>query len=141
VIAYIDSSVLLRLVLNQPPTLVEWPLLTGGIASPLLAVECHRTLDRYWRENLLTDEVYAAKRQETETVLSRLERVALDDTILRVAAQPFPTIVRTLDAIHLASAIAYRAAQPGDERPLLFATHDTQLARAARAMNFEVIGA
>lgn len=37
--------------------------------------------------------------------------------------------------------MTYRSAQPPDERPLLFATHDTQLARAARAMHFEVIGA
>jgi hypothetical protein len=35
----------------------------------------------------------------------------------------------------------YRSAQPSDERPILFATHDLALARAARAMHFEVIGA
>ena len=65
---------------------------------------------------------------------------ALDIHILRVAAQPFPTIIAALDAIHLATAMAYRAAHFVEERPLLFATHDHQLARAARAMNFEVVG-
>jgi predicted nucleic acid-binding protein len=141
VIAYLDSSVLLRIVLEQPGTLGEWHDLTVGIASPLLAVECYRTLERFWRLDQYDDETYAAKREDTATFLRRFDMVALDEQVLRIAEQPFPTIIRTLDAIHLASALAYRAAQPPDERPLLFATHDSQLARAARAMNFEVIGA
>lgn len=140
-IAYIDSSILLRVVLQQPDTLAEWPELTQGVASPLLGVECHRTIDRLWRLDDFDEETYAAKQRETQTFLARFEMVPLDDSILQMAAQPFPIIVRTLDAIHLASAMSYRAALPPDERPLLFATHDTQLARAARAMHFEVIGA
>ena len=35
----------------------------------------------------------------------------------------------------------FRGKQPEDERPILFATHDKQLARGARAMNFDVLGA
>jgi hypothetical protein len=34
----------------------------------------------------------------------------------------------------------YRAGQPPDERPILFATHDVALAAAAKAMHFDVIG-
>lgn len=140
-IAYLDSSVLLRVILEQPDSLAEWPELTVGVSSALLTVECHRTLDRYWQQDALNDDSYAAKRQETGTLLGRLDLIALDQHVLRVASQPFPTIIRSLDAIHLASAIAYRAVQPPDERPIVFATHDHQLARAARAMNFEVLGA
>lgn len=140
-IAYLDSSVLLRIVLEQPGALPEWPTLTGGVSSSLLAIECHRTLDRFWRLDDLDEETYAAKRLDTAILLERFETVPLDEHVLRTASQPFPTIVRTLDAIHLSSAIAYRAAQPPDERPIVFATHDHQLARAARAMNFEVLGA
>ncbi len=44
-----------------------------------------------------------------------------------------PTIVKTLDAFHLTSAIAVRERR-GVE--LLFATHDTQQATAARALGF-----
>lgn len=140
-IAYIDSSVILRIVLPEGPPLREWPQLEGGVSSPLVAVECHRTLDRYWLQGRLDAEEVEAKRHQVATILRRLEPVPLDETALHRAAQPFPTIIATLDAIHLTSAILYRAAQPLDERPLLFATHDTQLARAARAMNFEVLGA
>ncbi len=140
-IAYIDASVLLRIVLPQPARLAEWPQLEVGIANPLVRVECHRTLDRYWLQGHFTAAEVEAKRSEIDAILSRLRPIALDDLLLISASQPLPVILGTLDALHLASAIAYRTAQPSDERPLLFATHDSQLARAARAMNFEVLGA
>ena len=44
-----------------------------------------------------------------------------------------PTIVNTLDAIHLASAIALRDRRGID---LVFASHDDQQATAARALGF-----
>ena len=140
-IAYIDSSVILRMVLPEGPRLREWPQLEGGVASPLVTVECHRTLDRYWLQGRLDAEELVAKSREAMAILKRLEPVPLDEFALHKAAQPFPAIIATLDALHLASALLYRAAQPPDERPIVFATHDHQLARAARAMNFEVVGA
>ena len=140
-IAYIDSSVLLRIILPQPGRLVEWPRLEGGVANAVVAVECHRTLHRYWLQGHFTESELASKRSETDSILKRLSPVELNDAILASASKPFPVILGSLDAIHLASAMTYRTAQPPDERPLLFATHDTQLARAARAMDFEVIGA
>jgi hypothetical protein len=51
-----------------------------------------------------------------------------------------PAIVAALDALHLVSAVLYRSAQPKDGRPIYFATHDGQLAAAARALHFEVLG-
>ena len=100
VIAYLDSSVLLRIIFGEPNPLDEWRELHGSLDI--------RTLDEH---------------------------------VLDVAAQPLPTPLTTLDAIHLATAIIARASQPDGERPILFATHDKQLATAARAMHFEVIGA
>jgi hypothetical protein len=44
-----------------------------------------------------------------------------------------PTVVRTLDALHLASALLLREQQ--NEAPL-FATHDVQQSVAARALGF-----
>jgi predicted nucleic acid-binding protein len=141
VIAYLDSSVLMRIILAEPNPLVEWPDLHGGVSSALLAVEGFRTFDRLWHRNELTEEELAAKRETFRTFLGRLDIRTLDQNVLDTASQPLPTSLTTLDAIHLATAILYRAAQPDNERPILFATHDNQLATAARAMHFEVIGA
>ncbi|HUR80203.1 MAG TPA: PIN domain-containing protein [Thermoanaerobaculia bacterium] len=139
-IVYLDSSVVLRIVLGEPNSLREWGRITLGITSTLTRVEAARTLDR----NALLGaslETTNTKRAEINDVFSRIDFLKLDDDVLVEASQAFPVVVAALDAIHLASALLYRAAQPPAERPLLFATHDAQLARAARAMNFEVLGA
>jgi predicted nucleic acid-binding protein len=140
VIAYIDASVLLRVVLKQDHPLEQWDDLEGGIASSLVTVEAHRTLDQLWHRHELTDSELAQKRVLLMTFLPHLEFQVLDDRVLDLAAQPLPTSLATLDAIHLATAMMYRAGQPTDERPISFATHDVQLARAAKAMHFDVIG-
>ena len=38
-IAYADSSVILRLILGQPDALSEWPSVERGVASELVEVE------------------------------------------------------------------------------------------------------
>ena len=140
-IAYLDASVVLRVLLKQANSLAEWELLHEGVCSRLLAVECHRTLDRFWREDRITDAEFESKRAEVNAIVARSTVVPLNNRVLASASQPMPTIVAALDAIHLASALLYRSVQEPDERPVFFATHDKQLATAARALNFEVIGA
>jgi predicted nucleic acid-binding protein len=141
VIAYIDSSVLLSIVLDQQPQLEEWHELQGGVSSVLLGVESSRSLDRLWHQGHFDEEELATKRMDAAAILQRIEKIPIGEGVLEIAALPLPTPLRTLDAIHLATAITYRRMQPKDERPILFATHDQQLAKAAAAMHFEVIGA
>jgi len=45
-IAYVDASVLLRVVLRQPNALPEWTQIDRGVASALVTTESLRTLDR-----------------------------------------------------------------------------------------------
>jgi predicted nucleic acid-binding protein len=137
VIAYIDTSVLLRVLLQQPGILKEWDQLEIGLASVLLRVEALRGLDFLWHRRELDAAELFDKRQRLAEFWERLDLKEITPPILDIAAQPFPTPIRTLDAIHLATAIVSRRRA---ERPLVFATHDTQLARAARAMHFDVIG-
>ncbi len=44
-IAYFDSSVLLRVVLGQKNQLDQWQAIETGVASALVEVECLRTID------------------------------------------------------------------------------------------------
>jgi len=141
VIAYVDWSVVLRIVFREPDPLEEWSLLTVAVTSTLLRVEAWRAIERETVLRVRTDETLREKRNELADVLSRLTYVPVDEDLLQEAAQAFPTVVGTLDALHLATALVYRYAQPPEQPPLLFATHDAQRARAARAMHFEVIGA
>ncbi len=57
--------------------------------------------------------------------------------IVHMAAGAMPTVLRTLDGLHLATAISLRNSR---REPEIIATHDRVLAIAARASGFEVIG-
>ncbi|HYI10821.1 MAG TPA: type II toxin-antitoxin system VapC family toxin [Thermoanaerobaculia bacterium] len=139
-IAYLDSSVLMRIILQEANPLREWDELVVGVSSVLISVEGYRTLDQLWHRNQLDENDVAEKRLLLETFLPRLDLKELTPDVLKLASNALPTPVRTLDALHLATAMLYRMTQPGDERPIFFATHDVQLAKAAKAMHFDVIG-
>lgn len=137
-IAYLDSSVLLRLVLVEPGRLREWPKVEQGVTSALTEVECLRTLDLLVLRGALAGEDAAERRAVIYGLLEAVELVELGAGVLARAAQPFPVPLGTLDAIHLATALLWRER---GERALAFATHDAALALAARASGFEVVGA
>jgi predicted nucleic acid-binding protein len=137
VIAYLDSSVLLRVVLRQPDALAQWRRIDRGVASALVEVECLRTLDRLRIAAGLTDRELARRRQAVFRVLDATEVVEVTRPVLARAAQPMPTALGTLDAIHLATALLWREWRGED---LVFATHDTALALASRASGLVVVG-
>jgi predicted nucleic acid-binding protein len=136
-IAYVDSSVLLRVILGQRDVLKEWGRLTQGIASALVEVECLRTLDRLRVAQGFTDEMIAQQRGAVYRLLEAMEIVEITYPVLARAAQPLPTALGTLDAIHLATALLWKE-QTGKE--LSMATHDVALAIAAKASGLRVIG-
>jgi uncharacterized protein len=137
VIVYVDSSVLLRIVLGEPGPLRQWRSIARPIASELIRLECLRTIDRARVQYRLDDQQVAAQRAAVLEQLEAFETIPIDGMVLQRAAEPFPTLLGSLDAIHLASALLARALLPG----LQFATHDSPLAVAAQAMGFGVLGA
>lgn len=128
-IAYLDSSVLMRIILQEANPLREWDELEHGVSSVLISVEGYRTLDQLWHRNQLDENDLAEKRLLLATFLPRLDLKELTPDVLKLASNALPTPLRTLDALHLATAMLYRTTQPGDERPIFFATHDVQLQR------------
>ena len=136
-IAYVDSSVVLRVVLGQRDRLNEWGSIVSGISSGLIEVECLRTIDRFRLATGQPDDQTASQREAVYRVLEAVEMIEPTATILRRAAQPLPTPLGTLDAIHLATAAMWREAR-GKE--LTVATHDRALGLAARASGFRVVG-
>lgn len=136
-IAYLDSSAILRVVLGQPGRLDEWPQILTGVTSSLAEVECARTIDRLRVLLRLSAEQAVETREAVDRILGSLEIVSLEPRVLRRAMQPRTEPLGTLDALHLATAEAWRDAQ-GKEP--VFATHDPQLALAARASGFRVAG-
>jgi len=137
VIAYLDSSVVLRVVLGQRGRLKEWRRIESGVASALVQVECLRTLDRLRLRGGILDEDLAARREAVYRLLEDVEVVEPSEAVLERASLPMPTPLGTLDAVHLATALLWREA---GARDLVMATHDAALALAARALGFRVAG-
>lgn len=135
--AYLDSSVILRVVLGQPGRWEDWPSVTLGIGSGLVEVECLRTLDRLRLAGVLSDDELAVRREAVYRLLEEMELVEPTTPVLRRAAQPSLVPLSTLDAIHLATALLWRETRGLD---LVMATHDGALATAARANGVRVLG-
>jgi predicted nucleic acid-binding protein len=138
VIAYLDTSALLRLVLREQGALEELLSAQALVSSELLAVECLRTLDRLRLQGALSLEETLARRDAVVDWLEAVDLVLLQRSVLSRASEPLPTPLGTLDALHLATALLWRE-QSGKD--LVMATHDAGLALAARAFGFETLGA
>jgi len=66
-----------------------------------------------------------------------MEVIVVTSAVLARAAQPMPTALGTLDAMHLATVLLWRE-RAAD---LVMATHDAGLAKAARASGLRDVGA
>jgi uncharacterized protein len=132
---YIDASVLLRVIQGQPKALPSWKDLEP-VSSDLIRVECLRTIDRARASHQLDDEQSAELRAAVLSALTAFSMAPVSSSVLERAADPFPTSLGTLDAIHLATAIQIRDDLPN----LQFATHYRELATAARSVGFDVLG-
>ena len=130
---YIDASVIVAATLDQPGALrgVRW---TAAVSSELIVAELLRTLDRLRLAASTPDAELAQLREQAERNLAELDLVPIDRAVLRRAGGAFPMPVKTLDAIHLATALLWDE-QAGD---IVFLTHDRQLATAARACGLTV---
>jgi len=136
--AYIDASVLLRLALGQPDALPEWRQIQQGVSSALVMTESLRTLDRLRLRANLADTEVASRRATILNLIASLELVEVDAMVLERAAQPMPTELGTLDAIHLATALLWKEMTRVN---LVMATHDGALAIGAQAHGLPVVGA
>jgi hypothetical protein len=136
-IAYVDSSVLLSLVLAERDPL---DVLLGPherVTSLLTEVECLRALETArWTGRLTVGEA-CERRIIIHDQLRRMRRIALVAPVVRRAGEAFSTPLKALDALHMATALVWRERRAPE---LVFATHDLQQARAAAALGFEVVG-
>jgi len=123
--AYLDASAFVKAPLGEVHARAlaaaadEWGMLAS---SALLRVEAVRACRRVGQPAV-------------DAVTSALRRVVLipvDDAVIDAAAQFDVPALRSLDAIHLATAIGL-----GDDLGMVF-TYDTRLADAARALGIPV---
>ena len=120
-LAYVDSSALVKLAVVEPETSAleaDLAVRDGLVASVLVVVECGRAARRASNRRVL---------QRIDEVLQAVYLIDLSAPLLEVAAGLAPASIRSLDAIHLATALSI-----GDPE-LDMITYDGRMADAARA--------
>lgn len=119
---YLDSSAFVKLVIEETESAAVRSLLASRasrrVSSALLRTESLRAV-----RHLGPDALTIAREG-----LRRVDLIAIDDRILDSAGTLEPRVLRTLDAIHLATAIAV-----GDDLEAIV-TYDERMVEAARLM-------
>lgn len=124
-LAYADASAIAKLVLTEPGSqaMLRWFIEAERVVSNRVAlVEVHRAAAR--------------KRHEPgrlAAVLDAIEVFELDEDVALRAQAVEPSAIRTLDAIHIATALAIGPTLDA------FVTYDDRQAEAARAAGLPVI--
>lgn len=95
-----------------------------------------RAIDGLRRAGKLTEAAKAAA--EGRQALRGFRLLDIDSAVRFRAGGPFAVQLRSLDAIHVATALVWRDRNPDIE--LTFASHDERVARAAQAHGLTVIG-
>ena len=130
-ICYVDSSVILRFLLNADKILAKAMDFETVGSSELVRIECNRVLLRCRLEGHISDIELRNALNHIEKVLSGFSIVEITPAIKQRASEAFPTAIGTLDAIHLSSAIVWR--EQADEDVLVM-TFDKQMAVCAGAI-------
>jgi uncharacterized protein len=120
-LAYLDASAFVKLVVREPESdalaraLADWP---RRVSSSLLVVEAVRAAARVSEE----------ARDRADALLAGVTLLPPDLDLLHAAARLAPALLRTLDAIHLATALSL-----GSELGAFFAYDDRLLVAAEAA--------
>lgn len=124
-VTYVDSSALVKLAVREPESQALRRHLARRrplVCSALARVEVARALMALGPQVL----------QRGDDVLARIDLVRINDRVLRAAAALLPAELRSLDAIHLAT-----AQQFGGELHRIV-TYDNRMAIAAETLGWRV---
>lgn len=135
---YAESSAVLAWLLGEPTGRPVSELLGQAdsvAASDLTLIECGRVLIRAVATGEMDEATAADRRAYLSAAAGHWQLWRITPEIVERAGHPFPSEpIRTLDAIHLASALAARSAVPGVELLSL----DDRIRRAGKQLGFSV---
>jgi len=126
VATYLDSSAIVKLAIREPESVALRRYLRTR--RPLVSSALART--EVLRALLPAGEEAVSRGRD---VLQRLDLVRVNDRILSAAGLLLPSELRSLDAIHLAT-----AQQLGSDLKVLV-TYDARMAAAARQLGYRIV--
>jgi uncharacterized protein len=136
-VAYIDTSALGRVLLNEPDKVaIELVLeeIDEAASSRLLWIELRRLARRYEARAAAAGEPRQVL-QVAEELLRPIAAIPMEESLLTSTEIIPPASVATLDAIHLATAVHLAEVSPLE----LIVTYDRRLAEGAREHGLKVL--
>ena len=135
---YAESSAVLAWLFGEPAGVAVREILKEAdsiAASDLTLVECERALIRMVKIGGMDEATAADSRSRLGAVAAHWHMWQFDSEIVQRAKKPFPfEPIRTLDALHLASALQARSTLPGLE----LLTLDDRIRSAGKQLGFRV---
>jgi len=115
-VLYLETSALLAWLFNEPSAAEAVERINQSdliVTSELLIVETCRALIRAGKENLLSKDQYRLLYDVFMSNLKSWFRMSMDLSVIERAGESFPAEpLRSLDAIHLATALEYKKLYP-----------------------------
>ena len=132
---YVDASALVKLIIAEAESseLAAWMTDRVLVSSAIAGVEVRRAvgLARSAEPALASQVAARSLLANTEEVLGHVTLLTIEDVVLERAAVVPPPTLRSVDALHLATALSLRS-------PDGILTYDRRLAEAARAAGLTV---
>ena len=136
---YAESSAVLAWVLDENSAAAVRQSLAAAeiiVASDLTLIECDRVILRAAALGELTEAEAADRRAHLTAAASHWQILRVAPEIVERARQPFPgEPIRTLDAIHLASALTARTAIVG----LMLLSLDDRVRKAGKRLGLGIV--
>jgi predicted nucleic acid-binding protein len=136
---YAESSAVLAWLLDEDSAADIRRLLAAAeiiVTSDLTLIECDRVLLRAAALGELTEADAADRRAHLTAAAAHWQVLRVGAEIVERARQPFPgEPIRTLDAIHLASALAARAAVAG----LKLLSLDDRVRKTGKKLGLDIV--
>lgn len=124
-IAYVDTSVVLSFILDGDIALNHAFEFPTTLSSELLEIESLRTLERLRMQREVDDEGRAEATTRLRSVLDSLDIWEITPAVKARCRAAFPTVLGTLDSVHIATALCHPQAENATDITLF--TYDRQM--------------
>jgi uncharacterized protein with PIN domain len=115
-VLYLETSALLTWLFDEPNAAHIMDAMNRAdliVTSDLLRIETMRAIRRARHEKLITSEQFESLNQIFQDHLKSCFRMSMDESVITAATGDFPVEpVRSLDAIHLSTAMEYKKLYP-----------------------------
>ena len=115
-VLYLETSALLSWLFDEPHAQSVIDAVNGAdliVTSELIRIETSRAIKRVHREGLLTQKECRTLQDLFGEIAEGWFRMTIDESIIAAASEEFPVEpVRSLDAIHLATALECKKLYP-----------------------------